>query len=74
MERKEAFEIVLEELKRCSLFKGVYDAKNGNSQFMYGISTVMENIAYSISDEVGDAFSEEFGDNLYESQKKAGVI
>ena len=44
MERKEAFEIVLEELKRCSLFKGVYDAKNGNSQFMYGISTVMENI------------------------------
>ena len=41
---------------------------------MYGIGTVMEFIAYSISDEVGDNFSNKFIENMILSEEKAGVL
>lgn len=69
MTEKEAFEFVLNKLMECGLFIGEYDARNGDEHFMYGISVVMESIAYHVSDEVGDAFSDLFTRNMIESEK-----
>ena len=66
MNKQEAFKIVFEELKKCSLFTGKYDTKNGNEHFMYGIATVMESIAYQINEETGDTFSDTFIKNMGE--------
>ena len=49
---RDAFRIVFEELTRNPIFKGKYDAKNGNEHFMYGVFTVMENIAQNTIDRV----------------------
>lgn len=68
--REEAFLYVLNELKKCELFTGKYDARNGDEHFMHGIATVMESIAYSVSDDVGYAFSVLFTENMTESEEK----
>ena len=57
-------------LCKCGLFIGKYDARNGNEHFMYGINTVMECLAYLISDKVGDTFNEAFFRNMEKSEKK----
>lgn len=69
MDKKTAFAIVLEELINIKMFCGIYDAKHGNPHFMYGIQTVMENIAYSIDERVGDKFSDDFLNNMIKSEK-----
>lgn len=73
LEKAEAFKIVLEELKKCSLFCGEYDAKNGNEHFMYGIQTVMESIAARAddTDAMLNNFTDEFLHNMIVSEKKA---
>ncbi len=58
-------------LCECGLFVGKYDAKNGNEHFMYGVNTVMESLAYMISEKVGDTYNETFFKNLVNSRKKA---
>lgn len=70
---QDAYRIVYNDIlnSECNLLLGVYDAKNGNEHFMYGINTVMEWIAYRVSEENGDAFSEMFYKNMNESAKKA---
>ena len=73
MDKSEAYKIVFEDLTQCNLFKGIYDAANGKDDFMYGISTVMENIAYNVSEECHDKFTKEFTQNMIESESKAGV-
>jgi len=70
MDKKEAFTIVLEELMKCELFKGKYDAKNGNDYFMNGVACVMENIAYHVSNDVGSVFSNIFLKNRIASKEK----
>ena len=62
---------VFKNLCKCDLFIGKYDAKNGNPNFMYGIATVMENLAYLISENVGQTFHTTFTNNLIISEKKA---
>lgn len=69
MSEREAFEIVLNKLKENNLFCGCYDAVNGNEHFMYGVATVMENIAYSVDNETGEKFTNEFLNNLLESER-----
>ena len=66
---QEAFDFVLSRLMGNDLFRGKYDARNGDEHFMHGIATVMESIAYHVSDEVGDAFSDLFTRNMIESEK-----
>lgn len=70
---QDAYRIVYNDILNsgCGLMVGEYDAKNGSEQFMFGISTVMEWIAYRVSEADGDAFSEMFTKNLVESEKKA---
>ena len=69
---REAYRIVLNDIlyNRCGMFVGNYDAKNGSAEFMHGIETVMEYIAYSISDEQGDNFSNLFIKNMIASEQK----
>ena len=66
---KESARYVFDELLNCSLFRGVYDARNGKEDFMYGVCTVMENIAYMISEEAHDKFDTEFMANMSKSME-----
>ena len=68
MNKKEAYRIVFEDLKKFDMFRGRYDAKNGSKQLMHGISAVMEVIASTISDECHDEFVEEFLKNMLECE------
>lgn len=52
-----------------NLFKGIYDAKNGDVSFMYGIETVMGYLAYKVSEADYDNFSELFTQNIIDSEK-----
>ena len=69
MFKKLAYRIVLKDLCKCNLFIGKYDVKNGKEDFMYGISTVMEEIAYSVNNNVGDRFTDIFLKNMIKSEK-----
>ena len=70
MNRTKAYKIVLNDLIQLNLFKGIYDAKNGNETFMRGIATVMENIAYRISKKDYEDFCEMFESNIIKSKEK----
>ena len=67
-ELKYSYEVVLEDLCQCGLFRGIYDAKNGSDLFMDGIATVMEAIA-----EKADRpwFTDDFITNRIKSKEKA---
>ena len=67
---KEMLKNIIEEMRECGMLEGRYDAKNGNSEFMYGILTVMECLAQRVSDEYGDNFSDAFIQNLTISEQK----
>lgn len=70
---QDAYRIVFNDMmnSECGLLVGKYDAKNGNEKYMFGVDTVMEWIAYKVSEAQGDDFSELFTKNMVESQKKA---
>lgn len=69
MNTKDAYRIVYNDImnRGGGLFQGVFDAKNGKKSFMYGISTVMEFIAY----EVGEKELENFQDIFFENFQKS---
>jgi hypothetical protein len=69
---QDAYRIVFNDMMNsgCGLLVGQYDAKNGKAEFMHGIATVMEWIAYRVSEEQGNDFSDLFVKNLTESEKK----
>lgn len=70
MELKKAYQMVFNDLCKCRMFKGHYDAFNGNSHFMSGIETVMEVIAYrAYDDDFAEEFSNEFTDNILRSRE-----
>ena len=71
MDKRLAYLTVFEDLINVPLFKGIYDAKNGKDIYMYGISAVMEYIAYNIDENFGDTFSEIFINNLITSEERA---
>ena len=74
MELKDAYKEVLKDIisNGPEMFVGKYDARNGKPEFMYGVSTVMEWIAYRSGDKYAVNFiDEEFVKNMIKSQKKA---
>lgn len=71
MDKTSAFKLVLDELKKCSLFCGEFDAKHGNNSFMFGIEYVMEYIASEAGD---DKFIETFDENMIKSLEITGEI
>lgn len=68
--RKEEIEVLLEEMKQIGVFNGTFDAKNGSWEFMHGVACVMEYLAYQVSEEYGEKFSEEFFKNMEKSIDK----
>lgn len=70
MTREEIIKQLIEEMSECGLFVGKYDAENGSEQFMYGVDTVMEYLAYKVSEEYGDKFCGMFLENMVESKKR----
>lgn len=69
--KRVSYKIVFNDLMECPLFRGEYDAKNGNESFVNGIWTVMEYIAYNVSEDVGDKFNNEFAENMTKSKNEA---
>lgn len=70
MTREEVIKQLIEEMSGCGLFVGKYDAENGSEKFMYGVNTVMEYLAYQVSEEYGEKFCEMFLENMIKSEKK----
>ena len=70
MTREDIIKDLIEEMSKCGLFIGKYDARNGNENFMHGINTVMEYLAYEVSREYGDNFSDMFIKNMIDSENK----
>lgn len=69
--KRVSYKIVFDDLMECPLFRGKYDAKNGNESFINGIWTVMEYIACNVSEDVGDKFNNEFAENMTKSKNEA---
>lgn len=69
--RKEEIENLMEEMKQVNIFNGTFDAKNGSWEFMHGVACVMEYLAYQVSEDYGEKFSEEFFKNMEKSIDKA---
>ena len=71
MIKRIAYWIVFKDLTKNNMFNGIYDARNGNANFMYGMAIVMEQIAYNVSTKIGDEFASNFTDNMIFSEEKA---
>lgn len=70
MSKQEAYRIVYDDLMEIGMFKGIYDATEESSyHFMYGIQTVMEHIAYNVSEDCYNEFSNKFIENLANSKE-----
>ena len=67
-----AYKIVYDDIVNSGvgLFTGNFDSKNGNKNFMYGICTVMEFIAYNASEQDYDDFEEIWYKNFTKSLDK----
>lgn len=70
MTREDMIKDLIEKMSKCGLFIGKYYAKNGNEDFMRGINTVMEYLAYEVSEEYGENFSDMFVKNMIDSKNK----
>ncbi len=68
-EEKEVLKRIFTELEKCEILTGKYDARHGSESFMYGINTVMEVLAYMVSDEFGNEFCEKFINNMIKSEE-----
>lgn len=73
LSKSEAYKIVFDDLIKCDMFKGIYDAKHGKDSFMYGVATVMENIAMNVSEDCYEKFEDEFMENMAESQNRVEI-
>ena len=69
-EEKVVLNNIINELKKIPMFIGKYDAKHGNENFMYGISSVMGCLGFMVSDECGYALENEFLNNMVKSIDK----
>lgn len=73
MNLQDAYRIVYNDIlnKDVGLLVGRYDAKNGNTDYMHGIATVMEFIAINVSEADCDDFENIFYNNMLESRERA---
>lgn len=72
MNLTDAYYLVFKDLTEDEgLLTGVYDAKHGKADFMDGIATVMECIAYKVGDDCYEAFCDKFCENMLKSEEKA---
>lgn len=69
--KEEAYRTVFDDLNQINLFTGIYDAKHGKREYMYGVFVVMEHIARGISEECYEQFSDTFFENMRQSLGEA---
>jgi hypothetical protein len=69
-EKKIVKKIIEDLMKQNGLFAGNYDAENGNLEFMYGISSLLEYLAYSVDENFGNDVEDVFVKNILKSEKK----
>lgn len=62
---------VYDRLIEVPMFCGIYDAKNGNEHFMYGIATVMEYIAYLVDEDTYEDYNDMLHRNMTASEERA---
>ena len=69
MTKQEAYRIVYNDIlnRDIGLFLGKFDAKNGKPEFMYGISTLMDFIAYESSEADYEDFQKLWFENFQKS-------
>ena len=69
MTKQEAYKIVYNDIlnRDIGLFLGKFDAKNGKPEFMYGISALMDFIAYESSEKDYDDFQKIWFENFQKS-------
>ena len=74
--KQDAYKIVYNDIlnRDIGLFLGRFDAKNGKSEFMYGIATLMDFIAYESSEADYDDFQKIWSENFQKSIDKAKEI
>lgn len=65
---KEVFEEMILDIE---MFRGHYDAKNGDEHLMFGISTPLTYLAYAIDEEYGERFDSMFMNNMTKSIEEA---
>lgn len=68
---KEVFEEMIFDIE---MFRGRYDAKNGDEHFMFGISTPLTYLAYTIDEEYGKNFDAMFMKNMQKSLDKVSKV
>jgi hypothetical protein len=69
--REEAIRDVINKIqKESKLFKGCYDAKHGSYKFMLGIASVLERLAFEVSEDYCKEVIEEFYQNIEYSMVK----
>ena len=56
-------------MQNGGLFAGNYDAVNGSPEFMYGISSLLEYLAYSVDADLGNEVEDIFAENMLKSEK-----
>ena len=69
--KKLIYKFVLKDLSKIGLLRGIYDANNGSSHFMYGVELVMETIASKAGGKLIDSFADEFSENMIKSEERA---
>jgi hypothetical protein len=52
------------------LFAGNYDAVNGSPEFMFGISSLLEYLAYAVDENFGIEIDDAFIKNMLKSEEK----
>ena len=68
-EKQTVRKIIREIMQNGGLFAGNYDAVNGNPEFIYGISSLLEYLAYSVDENLGNEVEELFVKNMIKSEK-----
>lgn len=68
-ERQTIRKVIETIIQSNGLFAGNYDAENGNSDFMYGISSLLEYLAYSVDVDLGNEVEDIFTENMLKSEK-----
>lgn len=61
---------IIEKLQEKKFFTGIYDAKNGNDSFMYGMLTVLEAVAKLQSEEYANEVQAKFLKNMSDSEER----
>ena len=70
-EKQTVRKIVRAIMQNGGFFAGNYDAVNGNPEFIYGISSLLEYLAYSVDENLGNEVEEVFIKNMIKSEKNS---